>query len=126
MKQVTVYTLIKKQAVSYGDTIPTHTTDFRDVSFQAGEFFGKQSIKEIHLPINRFCWYGGKEIFAAFDEEVLELIGCLQSQKDLEISNKVETKLKKELTDALSKYDNMSFWQRVKFVFTGKLEKLND
>lgn len=127
MKQVTVYTLSKKQAVSYGDTIPTYTTDFRDIDYQAGEYFSNQSIKEVHLPIHRFCWYGGKEIFAAFDEEVLELIGCLQDQKDDEIMQaKIKIAracLKTSKLEVEGEMLKMTFWERVKFMFTGKLEK---
>jgi hypothetical protein len=122
MKRVTVYTLVEKEVVSYGNSVPTYTADFRDISCQAGEYFSNRSIKEVHLPIQRFCWVGGKEIFAAFDEEVLELIGCLQSQKDNELALCVE-KRTKPLLQKVKQYETMTFWQRIKFVFVNTIEE---
>lgn len=61
------------------------------------------------------------EVFVAFDEEILELIGCLQSQRDNELSLSVE-KRTKPLLQKIKRYETMTLWQRVKFVFTNKLE----
>ena len=122
MKQVIVYTTKANTVLSYGDHITQRQiTSMYQTSFQAGEFFDKTSIEEIHLPIQRFRWQDDKEIFAAFDEELLELIGCLQSQKDNEIAVSLE-KRTKPLLQKIKQYESMAFWQRVKFVFTNKLE----
>ena len=123
MKQVTVYTTKANNVMSYGDHIIQHQfVPMYQTSFQAGIFFDKTSIEEIHLPIQRFRWQSGKEVFAAFDEELLELIGCLQSQKDNEIAVSVEKRTKPLLQEIKKKYQSMTFWQRVKFVFTNELE----
>jgi hypothetical protein len=122
MKSVTVYTAKKNQVVSYGETVPYYIAGpVYDISPQAGQCFVKETLEAIHLPIKRFRWESGKEVYAAFDKELLELIGCLQEQKDDEI---MQSKLKvaKVWGDRLDEFYSMSFWQRVKFAFTGKLK----
>ena len=122
MKQVTVYTTKANNVMSYGDHITQRQfTPMHQTSFQADEFFDKASIEEIHLPIQRFRWQDGKEVFAAFDEKLLELIGCLQDQKDREIFKYVK-EATHPLLQKIKQYESMTFWQRVKFVFTNKLE----
>lgn len=122
MRTVKVYTAKENLIMSYGDSVPVHSADIHNISYQAGEFFDKREIETIHLPIRRFCWSDGKEILAAFDEELLEIIGCHQDQKDIEISSRVD-KIKAKLEKGYSdKYANMNFWQRVKFVFKGDVK----
>lgn len=124
MKSVTVYTAKKNQVVSYGDTIPYYTREPQpDISFEAGECFIKSTVEEIHLPISKFCWANGKEVFAAFDEELLELIGCLKDQKDREVATRVGKEVECIVAEKLSEFCSMSFWQRIKFAFTGRAEK---
>ncbi len=123
MKQVTVYTVKKEVVPSYGGTIPRPSyLAPPDIRFEAGEFFPKAAIETIHLPIERFRWQDGKEVFAAFDEELLELIGCLQEQKDAE-ARKIANKLFNiKIEKIQNKLKKMTFWQRVKFVLFNKLE----
>lgn len=122
MKSVTVYTAKKNQVVSYGETVPYYTgSAVYDISPQAGQYFVKETVEEIHLPIKRFCWEDGKEVYAAFDKELLEMIACLQEQKDDEIMQ-AKLKVAKVWGDRLNKFYTMNFWQRVKFAFTGNVK----
>ncbi len=121
IKQVTVYTTKKNVVLSHGEYVPQYKLAPIGISFQVGECFDKRSVEEIRLPIQKFRWCDGREIFAAFDEELLELIGCLQSQKDNELALSVK-KRTKPLLQKINQYETMTIWQRIKFVFTNKLE----
>lgn len=123
MKQVTVYTVKKEVVPSYGSTIPKHSyLGLSDIRFEGGEFFPKSAIETIHLPIEKFRWQDGREVFVAFDEELLELIGCLQDQKDAEISKAVNKQVDIKIEKIQNSSKTMTFWQRVKFVLFNKLE----
>ena len=127
MKQVTVYTTKKNVVASHGEYVPQYKLAPIDISYQAGECFDKRSVEEVHLPIQRFRWCDGREVFAAFDEELLEMIGCLQSQRDDEIMRAkikiAEAFIKSYQAELSNKVKSLSFWQRIKFVFTNKLEE---
>lgn len=119
MRTVRVYTAKENLVMSYGDSVPVHSADIHNISYQVGEFFDKREIKTIHLPIRRFCCQDGREVFAAFDEELLELIGCTQEQKDNALALSVE-KRTKPLLEKLNRYETMTLWQRLVFLFTNK------
>ncbi|MGL5012974.1 MAG: hypothetical protein ACRC6V_01625 [Bacteroidales bacterium] len=119
MKTVKVYTAKESLVMSYGDSVPVHS-DIHNISYQAGEFFDKREIETIHLPIRRFYWHDGREVFAAFDQQLLELIGCTQEQKDNELALSVE-KRTKPLLGKLNQYETMTPWQLLVFLFTNKL-----
>lgn len=123
MKQVTVYTVKKEVVPSYGSTIPKHSyLGLSDIRFEAGEYFPKAAIETIHLPIEKFRWQDGKEEFVAFDEELLELVGCLQEQRDVE-ARKIAGKLFNiKIEKIQNSLKTMTSWQRVKFVLFNKLE----
>lgn len=120
MRKVKVYTAKENLVMSYGDSVPVHSATIHSISYQAGEFFDKREIETIHLPIRRFRWCDGREVFAAFDEELLELIGCTQDQKDNALALSVE-KRTKPLLKKIKQYEVMTFWQRLVFLFTNKL-----
>lgn len=120
MKTVLVYTAKENLIMSYGDSVPVHSADIHNISYQAGEFFDKREIETIHLPIRRFCWHDGREVFAAFDEELLELIGCTREQKDNELALSVQ-KRTKPLLEKIDRYETMTLWERILFLFTNKL-----
>lgn len=123
MKQVTVYTVKKDVVPCYGKIIPRHSyLGVSDIRSEAGEFFPKSAIETIHLPIEKFRWQDGKEVYAAFDEELLELIGCLQDQKSAEISRAVNKQVDIKIEKIQNSLKTMTFWQRVKFVLCNKLE----
>jgi antitoxin component of RelBE/YafQ-DinJ toxin-antitoxin module len=123
MKRVIVYTTKKTESLSHGHDIPHYSfSSAADLSFQAGEMFVKQTINEIRLPIQRFCWSDGREVFAAFDEELLEMIGCLQDQKDMEIYKAAKEAVEravKPLEEQISSFHSMKVWKRFKFFLFG-------
>jgi len=67
-----------------------------------------------------------REVYAAFDSQLLELIGCKQDQvermvlsavdKQCKVTNIAVAQLNKAESE-LKRYDTMTLWQRVKWVF---------
>lgn len=123
MKKVFVYTSECKVVETYKDYIEQiKYPPLEAFSYQAGEIFSQEqlSFERINLPIkqfNRELRDGSIETrYAAFDRQLLEFFGCLEDQKCLEIQNAVD-KATKPLHTQIQKYENMTFWQRLKWSF---------
>lgn len=97
MKQVTLYTAnrqtVKSYDMKYVVQHELYSIDFMPV-YNSDVLMDKREVKIKHLPVERFCWADGKgnytrEIFAAFDEELRELIGCTQEKFERDVQERV-------------------------------------
>lgn len=80
----------------------------------------RSAIEHIEIPIRKYRWLNGKEVLAAFDREVLELIGIDQESVQAKIvyeARKMAESQIKESQDKLQEMLDMSFWQRIKWSF---------
>lgn len=73
----------------------------------------KQEVEVKHLPIERFCWGNEKgmrrEIFAAFDEELREIIECSQDKFKRDVQEATDRRVKHQYTQLLAvKYDHQA------------------
>jgi len=127
MKEVTLYTTNKQQVMSYGmdyvtqhkymgipNLIPVRGSD---------QFLDKQEIEVHQLPVQRFCWGDGREVFAAFDRDLLEIIGCSQDKFKADVQKATDRRVQSELKDLLivkenwEELNNKSFWKKVLWCF---------
>lgn len=134
-KNVEVFTVKRQWLSTYDFNCVSYHVMPDAVPFRHDQFFSAEEmrVKEVQLPIisfyNREKSDGGViERLCAFDHDLMMLIGCMQDQKDREISyaatearQNVERKLQPSL-DRLSKYENMSFVQKIKFLFGMKIK----
>lgn len=149
MNKVTLYQVSKSDHLVSSNHLELRQFNYDDITpirDGDGEFIVDKEIKSINLPVQKyvFCqkhWKTGEVseniIYAAFDDELLELIQCERSKlsnlnNDLIcLSGKIGTlkadkvyledqclKLKTEL----SKMKQMSFWKRLVFLFKGSVE----
>lgn len=97
MKQVTLYTANKQTVKSYDMKYVVqqglHSIDFMPV-YNSDVLMDKREVNIKHLPVERFCWGDGKgnytrEIFAAFDDELREIIGCTQEKFERDIQERI-------------------------------------
>lgn len=127
MKEVTLYSANKQSVMSYDmqtikqyHQMPQQILPVRNSSI----ILDKQEVEIKHLPIERFCWASGKEIFAAFDEELLEIIGCSQEKFKRDVQTATDRRvipLEKELLavkDELKTLHNLSVWRSLGWAFT--------
>lgn len=96
MKQVTLYTANRQTVKSYDmEYVVQHelySIDFMPVR-NSDVLMDKQEVNIKYLPVERFCWADGKgnytrEIFAAFDEELREIIGCTQEKFERDVQER--------------------------------------
>ena len=124
MKKVMLWRATAKEVATFSfSEIPVYNCGSQ-VQFAHGDpeyrAFLKSEISVEHCQIERFVWkdgYGSREVFVAFDNALLELIGCKQDQV-----NRMVEKLSSERNELYkTKLDNeirsMSFWQKIKFAF---------
>lgn len=133
MKKVTLYQATSKEVNTFAcGSIPIHHRS-EPVQFAHNDpsprAFLKSDVTIEHCAIERFIWRDGndfREVYAAFDSKLLELIGCRQDQVDQMIAAAVEKQCKvtniaigqlNKAESELKRYDTMSLWQRVKWVF---------
>lgn len=133
MKRVTLYQATFKEVNTFAcGSIPIHHLS-EPVKFAhndpAHRAFLKSDITIEHCTIERFMWRDGngfREVYAAFDSKLLELIGCKHDQVDNLIRLAVDKQatltgraiLRAEKAESeLNRYDTMTLWQRVKWVF---------
>lgn len=133
MKKVLLYqATVKEVNTSSCGTIPIHKMS-EPIKFAHNDpthrAFLRSDINIEHCAIERFMWSDGnqrREVYAAFDSQLLELIGCRQDQVDCLVERAVDKQAK--LTGAailraesaekvVERYDTMTLWQRVKWVF---------
>lgn len=128
MKEITLYTTQKKQVLSYDmQTIRQYScinapTPIRN----SDKLIDKQEIEEYNLPVQRFRWNtpsGYKDVYAAFDRELIELIGCSQEKFKRDIDEAVDRRVKQEYSELLSKkteletLQSMDVWSTIKWTF---------
>lgn len=133
MRKVTLYQATKREVSTFAaGSIPIHTR-VGDIQFAHNDpehrAFLKSEVSVDHCAIERFCWHhegGAREVYVAFDTALLEIIGCKQSQVDQQVKTAVdcqkdltnESEIKcKHLESVLKRYDTMTLWQRIKWVF---------
>lgn len=130
MKEVTLYTTQKKQVLSYDmQSIRQYSQVMNDVVpiRNSPDFVQRQEIEEYNLPVQKFCWQtssGYKEVYAAFDKELLELIGCSQERFQRDVNEAVDSRVKQQYSDLLVKkteletLQNMNVWPTLKWAFS--------
>lgn len=129
MKEITLYTTQKKQVLSYDmQSIRQYSHVMNDVVSirNSPDFVQRQTIEEYDLPVQRFCWQtssGYKDVYAAFDRELLELIGCSQEKFDRDLEGAVNRRVKHQYQHLLLKkteletLQSMGWWDTVKCAF---------
>lgn len=129
MKEVTLYTTQKKQVLSYDmQSIRQHSHVMNDVVSirNSPDFVQRQEIGEYNLPVQKFCWQtssGYREVYAAFDKELLELIGCSQEKFERDMKQAVDSRVKQQYSDLLVKkkeletLQNMNVWRTLGWAF---------
>ena len=145
MRQVKLYTLKEDIVAVTGDHINFHNYPDRPIHVRGSdEFIIDAPVKIKQAGVERYVEFGRnaqeKEHLVAFDPEIRKLLGINEQKlKDefnkleqryevLSMLNKgnIETKntLSKEnenLVDKLDAYTLLTFWQRLLFLFTGKM-----
>lgn len=133
MKKVILYQATAREVNTFAcGSIPIHNRG-EPIQFAhndpSNRAFLKSEIKIEHCAIERFVWQNGderREVFVAFDNALLEVIGCKQDQVDKMVAAAVDKQCKvtnlvwDKLTSTqreLGRYDTMTLWQRVKWVF---------
>ena len=145
MNKVTLYQTTKSEHLTCRDQIELCQFSYQDITpirASEGEFIIDQEVKKLQYPVQKYVfyqkdWKGNVEkriTYAAFDDELLELIQCERSKfQDLndEIVCKVAeiSDLKADaaylenwclhLKSENDKVHKMSFWERLVFLFKG-------
>ena len=145
MRQVKLYTLKEEVVVVNGDHINFHNYPYRPIHVRGSdEFIIDTSIQIKQAAVERYVEFGRntqeKEHLVAFDPEIRKLLG-INEQKLKDELNQVkrlhdgaiktnETLVKykndllkenEDLVEKLNAYSFITFWQRLLFLFTGKL-----
>lgn len=112
--------------IFHQDMYPIYDTDLLLFKNQIEQ--EKIDIDNAEIRQFNFCnGAGTNTIFAAFDRELLRLIGCLESQRDAEVHFRVQSAtkpLKEEIQiykDILIEHSQLSLWKRIKLVFKDTL-----
>lgn len=110
MKQVTLYSAHKQQVMSY-DLKALH--QFKYIPMQdllpvygSDQLLAKSTVEKISLPIELYRWSNGKEILAAFDEELRELIGISQEKFERDVKTATDRRVKHQYTQLLAVKDD--------------------
>ena len=151
MNKVTLYQTTKSEHLTCSWHVAASQLTCDDVTRIRGsdEFIYKQEIENIEYPVQKYVfsqkdWKGNVEeriVYAAFDDELLELIQCERSKfqslidelvckadqtQDLKGENNVlqqrHSRLENEclqLKTKLSKIAQMNWWKRIVFIFKG-------
>ena len=156
MNKVTLYQTTKSEHLTYSGNIKLSQFNYNDiikVRNGEGEFIVKDvAVQELNIPVQKYVfsqqdWKGNVEeriVYAAFDDQLLELIQCERSKfqslndelvckvahiQDLKGENNVlqqrHSRLENEclqLKTKLSKIAQMNWWKRIVFIFKGCVE----
>jgi len=161
MNKVTLYQTTKSEHLTYSGYIAASQMTYDNVTRirDSDEFISKQEIKELQYPVQKYVflqrdWKGNTEeriVYAAFDDQLLELIQCerskFQNLNDEVVCRRAEVSdLKREvvvlnmnigtlkadkvfleneclqLKTKLSKIEQMNWWKRIVFIFKGVCE----
>ena len=145
MRQVKLYTLKEDVVVVTGDHIDVHNYPYRPIHVRSSdEFIIDAPIHIKQVGVERYVEFGrnaqDKEHLVAFDPEIRKLLGIDEQKLKDELNQmkrvhdsaiktnetlvKYKNDLLKENEDLVEKIDTYSFltfWQRVLFLFTGKI-----
>ena len=145
MRQVKLYTLKEYTVVVTGDHINFHNYPDRPIHVRGSdEFIIDASVKIKQVGVERYVEFGRnaqeKEHLVAFDPEIRKLLGINEQRLKDELNQmkrlhdgviktnetlvKYKNDLLKEnedLVEKLNAYSFITFWQRLLFLFTGKL-----
>lgn len=144
MNKVTLYQTTKSEHLTYSGHIAASQLTYDDVTRIRGsdKFISKREVKSLEYPIQEYVflqqdWKGNIEeriVYAAFDDELLELIQCERSKfqklnSDISKALKLNLKLSSDnlsleneclqLKTKLSKIVQMNWWKRIVFIFKG-------
>lgn len=144
MRQVKLYTLKEDVIVVEGDHIDVHNYPYRPIHVRGSdEFIVDAPIQIKQVGVERYVEFGKnkkEEHLVAFDPEIRKLLG-INEQKLKDELNQVkrlhdgaiktnETLVKykndllkenEDLVEKLNAYSFITFWQRLLFLFTGKI-----
>jgi len=145
MRQVKLYTLKEDTVVVTGDHINFYNYPYRPIRVRGSdEFIIDAPINIKQVGIERYVEFGRnaqeKEHLVAFDPEIRKLLGINEQKLKDELNqikrlhdgaiktNETLVKYKndllkenEELVEKLDAYSFITFWQRLLFLFTGKL-----
>lgn len=96
MKEVTMYSAKKHKVMTTKDhVVVQHAIPYQDVGMVAGLYYDKRQVKieseQIPIRVFTFAYEGGirRTVYAAFDQELLELMGCTEREVNGMIYNAV-------------------------------------
>lgn len=131
MKEVTMYSIKKHKVLTTNDhVVVQHTIPYQALGMIDGLYYDKRQveIEHEHIPVRVFTFACEGEmrrtVYAAFDEELLELIGCTEREVNNRIYKAVSdarAPLESELVytkTELKTLQNLSLWGWI-----GKLSK---
>lgn len=145
MRQVKLYTLKEDTVVVTGDHINFHNYPDRPIHVRGSdEFIVDASIQIKQVGVERYVEFGRntqeKEHLVAFDPEIRKLLGINEQKLKDELvqmkrlhdgaikTNETLVKYKNDLlkengdlVEKLNTYSFITFWQRLLFLFTGKV-----
>ena len=151
MNKVTLYQATKSEHLVQSNYIQLMSFDSVTRIRGSDEFIPKQEVKHINIPIQKYVfsqkdWKGNVEeriVYAAFDDELLELIQCERDKfqnlndeivckvaqiQDLKGENNVlqqrHYRLENECLQLKAENDKvrkMNFWERLVFLFKGSV-----
>ena len=145
MRQVQLYTLKEDVVVVTGDHINFHNYPDRPIRVRGSdEFIVDAPIQIKQVGVERYVEFGRntqeKEHLVAFDPEIRKLLGINEQKLKDELvqmkrlhdgaikTNETLVKYKndllkenEDLVEKLNAYSFITFWQRLLFLFTGKL-----
>ena len=145
MRQVKLYTLKEDVVVVTGDHINFHHYSDRPIHVRGSdEFIIDASVKIKQVGVERYVEFGRnaqeKEHLVAFDPEIRKLLGINEQKLKDELNqmkrlhdSTIKTnealvnykndllKENEDLVEKLNAYSFITFWQRLLFLFTGKL-----
>lgn len=108
MKEVTMYSIKKHKVLTTNDhVVVQHTIPYQSIGMVDGLYYDKRQVKIEHeyAPIRVFTFACEGEmrrtVYAAFDEELLELIGCTERE--------VNNRIYKAVSDASAPLENALF-----------------
>lgn len=146
MNKVTLYQTTKTEHLTYSGYITASQMTYDGVTRikDSDKFISKQEVKHIKIPVQKYVftqknWKGGTEeriVYAAFDDQLLELIQCERS-KFRDLNDNLICKVA-EISDLKAdaaylenwclhlkaendKVRKMNFWKRLVFLFKGSV-----
>lgn len=130
MKKITLYSTNKQSVTSYDMNYIRqyhypYTWDLLSVR-NSDTILDKQEVQIKYLPIERFCWSDGKEIFTAFDEELREIIGCSQEKFKRDVDEATEKQVGNRYSELLANKAQLEELQKLSLwaTFKGKLSRI--